>query len=167
MPQKSPHSASPLKTSKVAPTQPTPTPTKISLPDPNGQLATHYFLPMPMSRPLILGMPWLQQTNPDIHWDSGRLFDRFRMRQLDRQRLPWETPNPKPTVDDIIPVIAWLQTSRDPTTSLPPELDDFQDVFHLPTANTLAPRSDADMKIILMDGEAVGGMYRIAVCKFS
>ncbi|OJD16477.1 hypothetical protein ACJ73_08880 [Blastomyces percursus] len=96
---------------------------KVILPSPDGRPATHYFLPMPMSRPLILGMPWLRQTNPDIHWDSGRLFDRFRSRQLDAQRLPWEPPAADgPTLtDDTVPIIAWLQTRQDaaPTADLP------------------------------------------------
>lgn len=76
--------------------------------------------------PVILGLPWLRQVNPDIDWEKGRLSIRRPTTRVTVEEIPDEdahSPPPDPPTGDTIleEIRASTTDETSPPTSLNPE----------------------------------------------
>lgn len=109
------------------------------------------------NHPIILGQPWLQAHNPIIDWSGGKIIS-FK------NHLFQPPPAPsKPWKPSIAPVSS-TSVSEIPKPYLPPELQDFGDVFDKAKAETLPDHHPYDCAIDLIEGAVLkyGPIYNLS-----
>lgn len=132
---------------------------KLTLISPSRTISHHYFRPMTMPFPIVLGMPWLYCENPDIDWRTGDVRARIAPSSVDYDLGDADDPDChisaiiedeevekfifNPDAEDEafrmgliandLPILAWLVDSDaggPPPTEVPINIREFAEVFN-------------------------------------
>lgn len=127
--------------------------------------------------PIILGLPWLRRYNPTINWADltvtgyqpvgrpqvGRISGSDLRQTLEQDDAIWGILSVRPDQEPI--TLASIELDPEGADKLPPEFQEYRDVFSEAASNALPPRRPYDHGIDLEDGTKPphGPIYPLSV----
>lgn len=109
---------------------------------------------------IVLGTPWLRARNPDIDWErrtwayAGRISQPEPLKAGAFFRAATKTER--------LYFVRYVATAGEDVPELPPEYEEFRDVFSEDAANTLPPRGRPEHAIELTGDPPYGPIYNLS-----